>query len=96
MKIKNVSAKVVGILGKALLPDEETNVNHDLLKNKSIDACIKAGLLSVDDSEERAEEIRKQALAEARAQIEAEMKAEEKPIRRRRKVESEEAEVAAE
>lgn len=85
MKIINVSAKVIGILGKDMMPDSSLDVNEDIIKNESVKALIDMGLLRLENSiEERAalkEELKKEILAEM-----SEDKApEEKPKTRGRK-----------
>lgn len=68
MKIINVSAKVIGILGKDMMPDSSLDVNEAIIKNESVKALIDMGLLKLDNSvEERAamkEELKKEILAE--------------------------------
>lgn len=83
MKIKNVSAKVIGVLGKVLVPDEVYVCSKEVVENESVDALIKLGFLQIDDSEEREKAIKEQALKEAREQLLKEMEAEEKPKARR-------------
>ena len=85
MKIKNVSAKVIGVLGKVLLPDEVYDCNENVVANESVDALIKLGFLQMDDSAEKEAAIKEQALKEAREQLLKEMaeNGEEKPKARR-------------
>ena len=68
MKIKNVSAKVIGVLGRDLMPDESMTCNQSILKNLAVDTMVKMGFLVVDDSAEKQaaleEEIRQKILKE--------------------------------
>lgn len=68
MKIKNVSAKVIGILGRDLMPDESMNCNKAMVKNLAVDTMLKMGFLQLDDSAEKQkvleEEIRQKILKE--------------------------------
>lgn len=84
MKIKNVSVKVIGLLGRDLMPDESMNCNESLLKNGSVATLVKMGFLAVDDSAEKQkaleEEIREKILkeqADAAAKVAAEAAAKE-------------------
>lgn len=72
MKIKNVSVKVIGILGNDLLPDQSFECHPDILKNGAIKTLVSMGLLAVDDSAEKAKALKEEALREARAQLEKE------------------------
>lgn len=55
MKLKNESAKVIGVLGTDLMPDGEMEVTEDVVKHPVISTFIKMRLLSVDDAAEKAE-----------------------------------------
>lgn len=55
MKLKNESAKVIGVLGTDLMPDGELEVTEDVVKHPVISTFIKMRLLSVDDAAEKAE-----------------------------------------
>lgn len=69
MKIKNVSVKVIGILGHDLMPDEAMECNQFIVKNPAVDTLVKMGFLVVDDSEEKANAIKEAAMREAREQL---------------------------
>lgn len=68
MKIKNVSAKVIGIFGRDLMPDESMTCNEDMVKNLAVATMLKMGALELDDSAEKQkaleEEIRQKILKE--------------------------------
>ena len=81
MKIKNVSVKVIGVMGRDLMPDESMTCNASMLKNLAVDTMVKMGFLMVDDSAEKEaamkEALRQQILKEqeeaaAKAKAEAE------------------------
>lgn len=69
MKIKNVSVKVIGIIGHDLMPDESMECDENIVKNSAVDTLVKMGLLAIDDAEEKAKAIKEAALREAREQI---------------------------
>lgn len=68
MKIKNVSAKVIGVFGRDLMPDESMTCNEDMVKNLAVATMLKMGALELDDSAEKQkaleEEIRQKILKE--------------------------------
>ena len=68
MKIKNVSAKVIGLFGRDLMPDESMTCNEDMVKNLAVATMLKMGSLELDDSAEKQkaleEEIRQKILKE--------------------------------
>ena len=68
MKIKNVSAKVIGVLGRDLMPDESMNCNKTMVENLAVATMLKMGFLQLDDSAEKQkaleEEIRQKILKE--------------------------------
>lgn len=97
MKIKNVSAKVIGVFGRDLMPDESMTCNEDMVKNLAVATMLKMGALELDDSAEKQkaleEEIRQKILKEqeeaaaknaAAAEGDAGEKAPEAPQRTRR------------
>jgi len=68
MKIKNVSAKVIGVFGRDLMPDESMTCNQDMVENQAVATMLKMGFLQLDDSAEKQkaleEEIRQKILKE--------------------------------
>ena len=68
MKIKNVSAKVIGVFGRDLMPDESMTCNKDMVENLAVATMLKMGFLQLDDSAEKQkaleEEIRQKILKE--------------------------------
>lgn len=81
MKIKNVSAKVIGIMGRDLMPDQSMTCNKDMVENLAVATMLKMGFLQLDDSAEkeaamkealRQQILKEQAEAEAAAKAEAE------------------------
>ena len=68
MKIKNVSAKVIGVFGRDLMPDESMPCNEAMVKNLAVATMLKMGALELDDSAEKQkaleEEIRQKILKE--------------------------------
>lgn len=68
MKIKNVSAKVIGVFGRDLMPDESMTCNKDMVENLAVATMLKMGALELDDSAEKQkaleEEIRQKILKE--------------------------------
>ena len=80
MKIKNVSAKVIGVLGRDLMPDQSMTCNKEMVENQAVATMLKMGFLQLDDSAEKQkaleDEIRQKILKEqeeaaAKAQAEA-------------------------
>ena len=92
MKIINVSAKVIGVLGKDLMPDQSIDCNEDTIKNESVAALIAMGFLKLDNQEEM-EKAMKEAMRE---EILAEMAAEKDAPKRGRKPKVTEDEADAE
>lgn len=68
MKIKNVTAKVIGVLGRDLMPDESMTCNENIVNNMAVATMMKMGFLVLDDSAEKRkalkEEIRQEILKE--------------------------------
>lgn len=68
MKIKNVSAKVIGVFGRDLMPDESMTCNQNMVENLAVATMLKMGFLQLDDSAEKQkaleEEIRQKILKE--------------------------------
>ena len=68
MKIKNVSAKVIGVLGRDLMPDQSMTCNKDMVENLAVATMLKMGFLELDDSAEKQkaleEQIRQKILKE--------------------------------
>lgn len=109
MKIKNVSAKVIGVFGRDLMPDESMSCNEDMVKNLAVATMLKMGSLELDDSAEKQkaleEEIRQKILKEqeeaaAKAKAEADAakaaKTAAKAAKEAAKAEKEKAEAEAE
>ena len=71
MKLKNISQKVISIGSIVLMPDKDIPITAQKAKLPSIKALIKAGFLSIDDSEEKLEAAKKEAAEAARKQAEA-------------------------
>ena len=71
MKLKNISQKVISIGSIVLMPDKDIPITAQRAKLPSIKALIKAGFLSIDDSEEKLEAAKKEAAEAARKQAEA-------------------------
>lgn len=71
MKLKNISQKVISIGSTVLMPDKDIPITAKKAKLPSIKALIKAGFLSIDDSEEKLEAAKKEAAEAARKQAEA-------------------------
>lgn len=53
MKIKNVSAKVIGVLGRDLMPDQSMTCNKAMVENLAVATMLKMGFLQLDDSAEK-------------------------------------------
>lgn len=82
MKITNVTARVIGVLGTDLMPDESMEITAKQAATPSIETVIKMGFLTVDNKAEleeaqeaKALEQEAKALEKARRQIMAELKA---------------------
>lgn len=71
MKLKNISHKVISIGTIVLMPDKDIPITAQKAKLPSIKALVKAGFLSIDDSEEKLAAAKKEAAEEARKQAEA-------------------------
>lgn len=84
MKLKNISQKVISIGSIVLMPDKDIPITAQKAKLPSIKALIKAGFLSIDDSEEKLEAAKKEAAEAARKQAEADAakKAEEEAVQK--------------
>ena len=52
MKITNVTAKVIGVLGTDLMPDQSMDISAKNAATPSIAVLIKMGLLVLDNSAE--------------------------------------------
>lgn len=75
MKITNVTARVIGVLGTDLMPDESMEITAKQAATPSIETVIKMGFLTVDNKAELEEAQEAKALEKARRQIMAELKA---------------------
>ena len=75
MKITNVTARVIGVLGTDLMPDESMEITAKQAATPSIETVIKMGFLTVDNKAELEETQEAKALEKARRQIMAELKA---------------------
>lgn len=70
MKLKNISQKVISIGAIVLMPDKDIQITAHKAKLPSIKALVKAGFLSIDDSEERIKAIKKEEAESARKSAE--------------------------
>ena len=75
MKITNVTARVIGVLGTDLMPDESMEITAKQAATPSIETVIKMGFLTVDNKAELEEAQEAKVLEKARRQIMAELKA---------------------
>ena len=75
MKITNVTARVIGVLGTDLMPDESMEITAKQAATRSIETVIKMGFLTVDNKAELEEAQEAKTLEKARRQIMAELKA---------------------
>lgn len=84
MKLKNISQKVISIGTIVLMPDKDIQITAQKAKTPSIKALVKAGFLSIDDSEEKLEAAKKEATEAAKKQAEADAakKAEEEAAKK--------------
>ena len=84
MKLKNISQKVISIGTIVLRPDKDIPITAQKAKTPSIKALVKAGFLSIDDSEEKLEAAKKEAAEAAKKQAEADAakKAEEEAAKK--------------
>lgn len=75
MKITNVTAKVIGVLGVDLMPDQSMDISAKDAAVPSISCLINMGLLTLDNSAELKKEMQNAALEEARKQVMEELRA---------------------
>lgn len=68
MKLKNISQKVISIGSIVLMPDKDIPITAQRAKLPSIKALIKAGFLSIDDSEEKLAAAKKEAADKKKAE----------------------------
>ena len=75
MKITNATARVIGVLGTDLMPDQSMEITAKQAATPSIATVIKMGFLTVDNKAELEKEQKNKALEEARRQIMDELRA---------------------
>lgn len=69
MKITNVTAKVIGVLGTDLMPDQSMDISAKNAATPSIAVLIKMGLLALDNSAETKKAMEDAAMEKARKQV---------------------------
>ena len=74
MKITNVTAKVIGILGTDLMPDQSMEISAMDAAIPSISVLINMGLLTLDNSAELKKAMESAAMQEARKQVMEELR----------------------
>lgn len=79
MKITNVTAKVIGVLGTDLMPDQSMDISAKNAATPSIAVLIKMGLLALDNSAETKKAMEDAAMEKARKQVVDELRAAGKP-----------------
>lgn len=75
MKITNVTARVIGVLGTDLMPDQSMEITAKQAATPGIATIIKMGFLTVDNKAELEKAQEAKALEKARRQVMAELKA---------------------
>jgi hypothetical protein len=75
MKITNVTAKVIGVLGTDLMPDQSMDISAKNAATPSIAVLIKMGLLALDNSAETKKAMEDAAMEKARKQVVDELRA---------------------
>lgn len=75
MKITNVTAKVIGVLGTDLMPDQSMDISAKNAATPSIAVLIKMGLLALDNSAETKKAMEDAATEKARKQVVDELRA---------------------
>ncbi len=75
MKITNVTARVIGVLGTDLMPDQSMEITAKQAAIPGIATVIKMGFLTVDNKAELEKAQEEKALEKARRQVMAELKA---------------------
>lgn len=75
MKITNVTAKVIGVLGIDLMPDQSMDISAKNATTPSIKCLIDMGLLALDNSAEMKHAMENAAMEEARKKVMEELRA---------------------
>ena len=75
MKITNNSPRVIGILGKDLMPDATMAIPENAISDPVLNSIIAMGFVTVDDREEVKKAQKAEAMEEARKQIMEELRA---------------------
>ena len=75
MKITNVTAKVIGVLGTDLMPDQSMDISEKNAATPSIAVLIDMGLLTLDNSAETKQAMEDAAMEKARKQVVDELRA---------------------
>lgn len=75
MKITNVTARVIGVLGTDLMPDQSMEITAKQAAAPNIAAIINMGFLSVDNKAELEKAQMSKAMEAARRQVMAELRA---------------------
>lgn len=75
MKITNVTAKVIGVLGTDLMPDQSMDITANAADIPNIKVLVKMGLLTLDKSAEEQKAIEDAAMEKARKKVMEELRA---------------------